>query len=74
MRSMPGVVGLAPEQHAAIHHDPFALVGRAVAVGVEIHADLAGAAERQEDEFVVCGMLPSAGGFPAFRRVARVNQ
>ena len=46
-------VGLAAEQHAAIDDDPLAVVGRAEAIGVEIHADLARPAQRQEDQFVV---------------------
>ena len=47
-----GCGGFAPEQHAAIHDDPFAPRWRAKAIGVEIHADLARAAKRQEDQFV----------------------
>ena len=72
MRSTPGVVAFAPEQHAAIDDDPFAVVRRAEAIGVEIHADLARPAERQEDQFVVTREL----GHQAFcfRRVAGVDQ
>ncbi len=44
---------LAAEHHAAIDDDPIAIIGRTIAIGVEIHPDLARAAERQEDEFIV---------------------
>ncbi len=44
--------GLVAEGHAQVDHDPLAGVGRAVAVEVEVHADLVRAAQRQEDEFV----------------------
>ena len=51
-----GRIGLAAEQHPAIDHDPFALVRRPEAIGVEIHTDLARAAERKQDQFVaMCG-------------------
>ncbi len=42
----------APEQHAAIDDDPLPVIGRAEAIGVEIHADLARSAKRQEDQFI----------------------
>ena len=45
--------GLVAEGHAEIDHDPLAVVRRAEAVEVEVHADLVRPAERQEDEFVV---------------------
>src|SRR5690606_27967018 len=44
--------GRIPERDAAIDHDPFAMLRRAVAVEPEIHPDLADAAEWQEDKFV----------------------
>ena len=43
----------AAEGNADIDDDPLALLRRAVAVGVEVHANLARSAKRQEDEFVV---------------------
>ena len=61
---------LAAEQHAAIDHDPLRVVGRPEAIGVEIHADLARPAQRQEDEFVVTRYEPSR----RLRRVAGVDQ
>ena len=48
-------IALAPEQHAAIHDDPLPVVGRAIAIGVEIHPDLARTAQRQEDQLVLGG-------------------
>src|SRR6202000_1231030 len=45
--------GLAPEQYAAIDDDPLPVVGRAEAISVEIHPDLARSAERQEHKFVL---------------------
>ena len=45
-------VAFAPEQHAAIDDDPLPVIARAKAIGVEIHADLARPAQRQEDQFV----------------------
>ncbi len=39
--------------HAAIHHDPFTLACRTVAVKRQIHADFTDAAKRQEDQFVL---------------------
>ena len=48
-----GVGPFAAEQHAAIDDDPFAVVGRPVAIGVEIHADFARAAEGQENQLGV---------------------
>ncbi len=44
--------GLIAEGHADIDDDPLAVIGRAIAVAIEIHADLVRAAQRQEDEFV----------------------
>ena len=46
---------LAAEQHAAIDHDPLAVVRRAETIGVEIHADLTRATKREQYEFVVAG-------------------
>src|SRR3954471_6803217 len=46
-------IALAPEQHAAIDNDPAPVILRAIAIGIEIHADLARAAKRQEDQFVL---------------------
>ena len=45
--------GQVPEGDADVDHDPFARMGRAVAVEIEVHADLVRPAERQEDEFVL---------------------
>ena len=39
--------------HAAIHHDPFALACRPVAVKRQIHPDFTHAAERHKDQFVL---------------------
>jgi len=41
------------EGHAHIDHEPLAVRLGAIAVQIEIHPDLARAAQRQEDEFVV---------------------
>ena len=49
-RSTPGSSGVG-KGHAAVDDDPFAAIGRAVAVEREVHADLADAAERHEDQF-----------------------
>ena len=49
--SMPGWLGPA-EGHAAIDDDPLAAALRPKAVGGHVHADLADAAERHEDQFV----------------------
>jgi hypothetical protein len=48
---------LVAEGHAQVDHDPLAIVGRAKAVQVEVHADLVRPAQRQEDEFVVLGFF-----------------
>src|SRR5690606_11420703 len=40
------------EADAAIDHDPFALALRTEAIGSHVHANLANAAKRQEDEFI----------------------
>ncbi len=45
--------GLVAEGHAHIHDDPLSVVGRAVAIEVEVHADLVRAPEGQKDELVV---------------------
>ena len=47
---------LFPKQHTAIDHNPFALVGRPETIGVEIHADLARPAKREQDQLVVAGV------------------
>ena len=70
MRSTPGKLGPG-EGDAEIDDDPGAVVGRAVAVEAEIHADLADAAERQEDQFVAtrpCDMRPSPSAAEEARR------
>jgi hypothetical protein len=43
------------KRHAAVDDDPFALRRRAEAVEREVHADLAHAAKRAEDQFVAFG-------------------
>ena len=43
---------LVAEGHADVDDDPLAVVRRAKAVAVEVHADLVRPAKRQEDEFV----------------------
>ena len=60
------------EGDAQVDRQPFTVRGRTIAVEVEVHADLARAAERQEDEFVVDGGRAfalshrrSGGGSPA---------
>ncbi|MNR24070.1 hypothetical protein D3C85_1411270 [compost metagenome] len=45
------------EGHADIDENPLAVVRRAKAIGVQVHADLVRAAQRQEDEFVVLSFL-----------------
>ena len=50
IRSMPGRSS-PRERHAEIDHQPVALAAVAEAVEREVHADLADAAERHEDEF-----------------------
>src|SRR6185436_743399 len=46
-------VAFTAEQHAAIHNDPLAVVRRPKAIGIEIHADLARTAQRQEHQLVL---------------------
>ena len=57
------------EGDAAIDDDPVAVVRRPEAVEAQIHADLADAAERHEDQFGLarCGIMP----LPPRRRNAR---
>ncbi len=50
-----GIWPFLAEQHAAIDDDPFAVVGRAIAVGVEVHADFARAAEGEQNQLVLNG-------------------
>ena len=69
IRSTPGVVAFAPEQHAAIDDDPLPVVRRPEAIGVEIHADLARPAQRQEDQFVAAAKCD-----PSMLGVAGVDQ
>ncbi|MNX80295.1 hypothetical protein D3C86_1119500 [compost metagenome] len=45
------------EGHADVDENPFAVMRRAKAIGVEVHTDLVRAAQRQEDEFVVLSFL-----------------
>ena len=56
-----GQVLLAAEAHAAIDEDPFARRSGPEAVERGVHADLAQAAERNEDEFVLA--MPSASTY-----------
>jgi hypothetical protein len=42
--------GLAAKNHAAVDDDPTPLLGRTIAVAIEIHADLPCPAQREEDE------------------------
>ena len=53
---------LAGEGEAEVDHQPFAAARRAEAVERAIHADLAEAAERRENEFVV--VAHDHAGFP----------
>src|SRR5690606_25914319 len=48
---------IVAEGHAEIDDDPAAVILGAVAIEVQVHADLAGPAEREEDEFIArcCG-------------------
>ena len=51
-------VGFLAELHAQIDHQPLPVVGWACAITIAVHADLAGAAQGQEDEVVaVAGFL-----------------
>ena len=52
MTSIPGV-DLIAEGDAEIDHQPFAVM----AVEIEIHPDLAAAAQRQEQELVAAGTI-----------------
>ena len=45
---------VAAERDAAVDHQPAVLVARAIAVEVEVHADLAGPAQWQEQQFGRC--------------------
>ena len=65
-RSTPGSVGIG-KGHADIDDDPFARVGRPEAVEREIHADLADAAKRHEDEFGAGGFAMSCSSFLALQ-------
>ena len=55
MTSTPGM-SIVAEGDAEIDHQPLA----GMAVEVEVHADLAGAAQRQEQQLVVPGAVISA--------------
>ena len=65
MGALCGYVGVS-EGHAKIDGQPRAIVGRPIAVEGEVHADLADAAKRHENELVEparhCAQLPSRGG------------
>ena len=43
----------AAEHYSAIHDDPLPVVRRPEAIGIEVHADLARAAQREEDKLVM---------------------
>ena len=65
-----GQIGVG-EGDAEIDREPGAVVARAVAVEAEVHADLADAAERQEDQFVLRGARPCRPSPPSSGRRRR---